>query len=67
MRISIDFYFDEDTDGYSGSSSASRDGVEDLTTAGQFFTGALRGAGFGYVEDVGFLTDDQVIIWGEQI
>jgi|TARA_R110000772_G_scaffold133419_1_gene241864 hypothetical protein len=67
MRVSIDFYFDEDTDGYNGSSSASRDGVEDLQTAGQFISGALRGAGFSYVEDVGFLTDDQVIIWGEQL
>jgi hypothetical protein len=67
MRVSIDFYFDEDTDGYNGSSSASRDGGRRLTDRRAVYLRSLRGAGFSYVEDVGFLTDDQVIIWGEQL
>lgn len=65
MRVTIDFQFDKEFDGYEGSSSASRDDVEDLYTMAQFFTDAMKGAGFSYVVDVGFETDDGNIIFGE--
>lgn len=65
MRVSIDFQFDKEDDGYDGSSSASRDGVVDLYTMAQFLTDAMKGAGFTYVVDVGFEKDDGSIIFGE--
>jgi hypothetical protein len=65
MRVSIDFHFDKEDDGYDGSSSASRDGVLDLYTMAQFLADAMRGAGFSYVVDVGFEKGDGNIIFGE--
>lgn len=65
MRVSIDFQYDKEDDGYDGSSSASRDGVEDLYTMARFFTDAMKGAGFSYVVDVGFEKDDGNIVFGE--
>jgi hypothetical protein len=65
VRVSIDFQFDKEDDGYDGSSSASRDGVVDLYTMAQFLTDAMKGAGFTYVVDVGFEKDDGSIIFGE--
>lgn len=65
MRVSIDFYYNKDEDGVEGSSSASRDNVDDLYTMAQFLTDAMRGAGFSYVVDVGFEKDDGNITFGE--
>ena len=65
MRVSIDFQYDKEDDGYDGSSSASRDGVEDLYAMARFFTDAMKGAGFSYVVDVGFEKDDGSIVFGE--
>ena len=65
MRVSIDFQFDTEFDGYEGHSSASRDNVEDLYTMAQFITDAMNGAGFTYVVDVGFEKDDGNIVFGE--
>ena len=65
MRVSIDFQYNKEDDGYDGSSSASRDEVEDLYTMAQFFTDAMKGAGFSYVVDVGFEKDDGTIVFGE--
>ena len=65
MRVSIDFHFDKEFDGYDGSSSASRDDVEDLYTMARFITDAMKGAGFSYVVDVGFEKDGGNIVFGE--
>lgn len=65
MRVSIDFYFDKDEDGYEGSSSCSRDNIEDLYGLSQMLGDAVRGAGFSYVTDVGFEKDDGTVIFGE--
>jgi hypothetical protein len=65
MRVSLDFQYDEEDDGYNGSSSSSREGVMDLYTMAQFFTDAMKGAGFSYVVDVGFEKDDGTITFGE--
>ena len=65
MRVNIDFYFDKDDDGVDGSSSSTRDGVDNLYTMSQFLTDAMRGAGFSYVTDVGFEKDDGTVVFGE--
>ena len=65
MRVNIDFYFDKEDDGVEGSSSSTRDGVDDLYTMSQFLTDAMRGAGFSYVTDVGFEKDDGTVVFGE--
>jgi len=65
VRVSIDFHFDKEFDGYDGISSASRDEVEDLYTMARFITDAMKGAGFSYVVDVGFEKDDGNIVFGE--
>lgn len=65
MRVSMDFYFDKEIDGYEGSLSVSRDSVEDLYALAQFVTQSVQGAGFNYVTDVGFEKDDGNIVFGE--
>jgi hypothetical protein len=65
LQVSIKFQYEKDDDGFYGSSSSSRDGVEDLYTMAQFLTDAMKGAGFSYVVDVGFEKDDGSIIFGE--
>lgn len=64
MRVSIDFQFDKEFDGYEGSLSASRDDVGDLYAIAQFMTEVMNGAGFTYVVDVGFKQDDGNIVFG---
>jgi hypothetical protein len=65
MRVSIDFQCNKEEDGYDGSSSASRDEVEDLHAMARLFTDAVKGAGFSYVVDVGFEKEDGNIVFGE--
>lgn len=64
MRVDIEFYFDEDTDGVSGSARFSRDNVEDLYTMAQMMTDAMRGAGFSYVVNTGFEKDNGEVVFG---
>jgi len=54
----------EDGDGFDGVMTYTRDEVEDLTGVSQFLSDAIRGAGFSYVEDVGFRYEDGEEIWG---
>ena len=65
MRVSMDFYFDKETDGYEGSLNVNRDDVEDLYALAQFVTQCAQGAGFNHVTDVGFEKDDGNIVFGE--
>lgn len=65
MRVSIDFYFDKEDDGVSGSCNTTRDDVGDLYSLAQLLTDAVRGAGFSYVKDVGFEKEDGSITFGE--
>lgn len=55
---------EEDGDGYNGVMTYTREGVENLTEVSQFLSDAIRGAGFSYVEDVGFRYEDGEEIWG---
>jgi hypothetical protein len=64
MRVDIEFYFDEDTDGVSGSARFTRDNVEDLYTMAQMMTDAMRGAGFSYVVNTGFEKDNGEVVFG---
>jgi hypothetical protein len=65
VKVSIEFEFDDDDDGYNGFSASSREGVIDLYTMAQFLTDAIQGAGWGYVVDVGFEKDDGNITFGK--
>ena len=65
MKVSIEFEFDDDDDGYVGFSASSREGVMDLYTMAQFLTDAIQGAGWGYIVDVGFEKDDGTITFGK--
>ena len=65
MKVSIEFEFDDDDDGYNGFSASSREGVIDLYTMAQFLTDAIQGAGWGYVVDVGFEKDDGAVTFGK--
>lgn len=65
MRVDINFYFDKENDGFDGSSSCSRDEIDDLYALSQMITDAVRGAGFDYVVNTGFEKDDGDVIFGE--
>ena len=65
MRMSFDFYFDKEVDGFEGSANYSRDDVDDLYTMAQMITDAVRGAGFSYVVNTGFEKDDGEVLFGE--
>ena len=65
MKITfIAEFSEEDGDGFEGVMTYTRDEVENLTEVSQFLSDALRGAGFSYVEDVGFRYEDGEEIWG---
>jgi hypothetical protein len=64
MKISVMIEFSLEEDGYDGSLIFTREDVSDLTTTAQFFGDVVRGAGYGYVDDVGFSTDKGNEFWG---
>lgn len=64
MRVCIDFYFDKEEDGVSGSARFAREDVEDLYELAQLMTDAVRGAGFSYVVNTGFEREDGQVVFG---
>lgn len=65
MKITfIAEFSEEDGDGFEGVMTYTRNEVENLTEVSQFLSDAIRGAGFSYVEDVGFRCEDGEEIWG---
>lgn len=65
MKITfIAEFSEEDGDGFEGVMTYTRDEVENLTEVSQFLSDAIRGAGFSYVEDVGFRYESGVEVWG---
>jgi hypothetical protein len=65
MKITfIAEFSEEDGDGFEGVMTYTRDEVGNLTEVSQFLSDAIRGAGFPYVEDVGFRYEDGEEIWG---
>lgn len=65
MRVDIEFYFEQETDGVTGSARFSRDDVGDLYSMAQMLTDAMRGAGFSYVVNTGFEKDNGEVVFGE--
>lgn len=64
MRVNIDFYFDKEEDGVSGSARFCREDVDDLYELAQLMTDAVRGAGFSYVVNTGFEKDNGEVVFG---
>jgi hypothetical protein len=65
MKITVFAEFSkEQGDGFDGTMTYTRDDLENLTELAQFLSDAIRGAGFSYVEDVGFRYEDGEEIWG---
>lgn len=65
MRIDFEAYFDKEDDGIGGSIRISRDDVTSLEDIASAMKDFLLGAGFSYIEDVGFSKDDGNMVWGE--
>ena len=65
MDVRISFNFSEEDDGIQQNIEFWRGGVEDLYTLSQFMLGAVQGAGYSYVKDVGFKKDNGIEIWGD--
>jgi hypothetical protein len=67
MLINIEAHYDKEWDGLEGSVRISRDNVETLQDIANAVKSFLLGAGFTYVEDVGFSKDDGSMVWGETL
>lgn len=65
MKISITFTHKEGDDGFNGETGAVREGVSDLYEAAQFLTDAFKGAGFTYVENIGFELNSGEVLFGK--
>jgi hypothetical protein len=65
MRVSLQFSFDTEQDGFDGTLTYTREEVDDLYALAQMFTDAVRGAGFSYVVNTGFEKDDGNVVFGE--
>lgn len=67
MRIDFEAYFDKEDDGIGGSIRISRDNVMSLEDIASAMKDFLLGAGFSYVEDVGFSKGGGNMVWGETL
>lgn len=65
MKISITFTHKEDDDGFNGETGAVREDISDLYEAAQFLTDAFKGAGFTYVENIGFELNSGEVLFGK--
>lgn len=65
MRVSLQFDFGAEEDGFDGTLTYTRIEVDDLYALAQMFTDAVRGAGFSYVVNTGFERDDGNVVFGE--
>ena len=55
----------EESDGVNSTTVSSQDGIEDLYDLSDFLTKAVQGAGWGYVNNVGFEQNDGQVIFGD--
>ena len=67
MRIEFEAGFDKDDDGIGGSVRVSRYDVYTLEQVASAMRDFLLGAGYDYVEDVGFSKNDGTMVWGETL
>ena len=65
MNVNITFTFNKEDDGIQQTVDFYRSEVDDLYALAQFLTGAVQGAGYSYVDDVGFQKRDGNEVWGE--
>lgn len=65
MRVSLQFDFDKEEDGFDGTLTYTREGVDDLYALAQMVTDGARGAGFSYIVNTGFERDDGNVVFGE--
>ena len=65
MQVSITFTPDSEDDGFDGSTTVVRGGIDDLYGLGYAFADAARAAGYTYVQDVAFEKDDGSMVFSE--
>ena len=65
MQVSITFTPDCEDDGFDGSTTVLRGGIDDLYGLGYAFADAARAAGYTYVQDVAFEKDDGSMVFSE--
>ena len=65
MQVSITFTPDCEDDGFDGSTTVVRGGIDDLYGLGYAFADAARAAGYTYVQDVAFEKDDGSMVFSE--
>lgn len=64
MKVTITFDHDSEEDGFYGSTTLVRQGVDDLYALANTFAEAARAGGYTYVEDVAFERDDGQMVFG---
>ena len=64
MKVTISFEYEPEYEGLSGSCTFTRSNTESLEELAEFLTDATRGAGWSYVENVGFERDDGAVVFG---
>ena len=64
MQVTITFTPDCEDDGFSGSTTVTRNYVIELSELSNAFRDATNAAGYTYVEDVGFEKDDGTMVFG---
>lgn len=65
MKVILSAVFDGDYDGVSGTTTVTRDSVDDLHALAQVVGDFTRSCGYTYVTDVGFEKDDGSMTFGE--
>tara|TARA_R110002126_G_scaffold173676_4_gene322290 strand:+ start:63 stop:263 length:201 start_codon:yes stop_codon:yes gene_type:complete len=65
MQVSITFTATSVDDGFEGSTTVVRDGIDDLYGLGKAYADAARAGGYTYVEDVAFEKEDGQMVFGD--
>jgi len=65
MQVKVTFVPDSEDDGFNGSTTVVRGGIEDLYDLGTALAHAARAAGFTYVDNVAFEKDDGTMVFGD--
>ncbi len=65
MQVSITFTSNNQEDGFVGSTTITREEVEDLNTLAAVYGDAARAGGFTYVESVAFEKDDGQMVFSD--
>ena len=63
MRVTITFESECEDDGFEGSTTVVRGGIDNLYELGDAYVDATRAGGFNYVENVAFEKDDGQMVF----